>query len=633
MSFLFPWFLLGGLAAAVPILLHFVARDRAPRLAFSDVRFLERAFVRRDRRRRLRELLLLVLRIAALLLLAVAFARPYLHTAGDVQRITVFAVDRSLSLSAPGRMALARQRALEVLTAAPTDEPVAVVAFDDAAEVVAEAAVDRPLARTAIEGIVPTTGGTRYAAGLAAAVELLDGRAGRIVVVTDLQAAGWTDGARTTVPEHVDVEVVAVPPVERNLAVTAAGADAADLVAVLLNTGSGPVETEATLSLDGREVARRRVTLPPGAVDVRWDLPATRARVAAVRVADGDGYRWDDTRYVLLGPATPTVVQVVANSGTLDAEAFHLAQALGVAPESRPFDIRPLTPAALAAPSASDWQADVVIVLGTDGLTRPGRARVAAFIASGGGLLLAVGPGVDPRLVRDLFGESVALEVEVPAGIAPPTATRRFVAADPRHPVFRPFGAGVAMLGQARFAGTARVNFAGPEAAAPAAAGSPHVLARFDHGDPALIEYRRGTGRALVLASDLSLDWNDLPRHPGFVPFLQEMVRYLAGPGELPPDVLPADVPPGVPRVPGAATDPASGRRITVNVDPRESEPRPLTPDGFLAPVGVAPVGAPVSSPVVGGAPRAAEQSLWWYVVLAVAVVLVGEAWLARTMA
>ena len=62
MSFLFPAFLLGGLAAAVPILLHFFARDRAPRLPFSDVRFLERAFVRRDRRRRLRELLLLALR-------------------------------------------------------------------------------------------------------------------------------------------------------------------------------------------------------------------------------------------------------------------------------------------------------------------------------------------------------------------------------------------------------------------------------------------------------------------------------------------------------------------------------------------------------------------------------------------
>ena len=198
------------------------------------------------------------------------------------------------------------------------------------------------------------------------------GRDGSSSSPTCRRPAGPTARERT-VPEHVDVEVVAVPPVERNLAVTAAGADAADLVAVLLNTGSGPVETEATLSLDGREVARRRVTLPPGAVDVRWDLPATRARVAAVRVADGDGYRWDDTRYVLLGPATPTVVQVVANSGTLDAEAFHLAQALGVAPESRPFDIRPLTPAALAAPSASDWQADVVIVLGTDGLTRPGR--------------------------------------------------------------------------------------------------------------------------------------------------------------------------------------------------------------------------------------------------------------------
>lgn len=100
MSFLFPVFLLGGLAAAVPILLHFFARDRAPRLPFSDVRFLERASVRRTRRRRPRDLLLLALRVAALLLLAVAFARPFVDAAGGARRTTVVAVDRSLSLSA-----------------------------------------------------------------------------------------------------------------------------------------------------------------------------------------------------------------------------------------------------------------------------------------------------------------------------------------------------------------------------------------------------------------------------------------------------------------------------------------------------------------------------------------------------
>ena len=633
MTFLFPAFLFGALAAAVPILLHFFARDRAPRLPFSDVRFLERAFVRHDRRRRLRELLLLALRVAALLLLAVAFARPFLDAAGRGRRITVLVVDRSLSLSAPGQMALARERAREAIASTSPDEPIAVVAFDDRAAVLQPPAIGRPLVRAALGRIEPTIGATRHAAGLAAAVELLDGRSGRVVVVTDLQASGWPDDARVAIPEGVSVEVAAVAPVERNLAVTAAGADAEELAVTILNTGPAPAETEVTLDVDGREVARRPVTLLPGGNEVRWELPATEAQVATVSVTDRYGYRWDDTRYALLDRARAAGVLVVVNGGTLDAEAFYLAQALAVAPASRPFEVTPVAAGALPALLSSAWEAgDVIVVIGTDGLSRSGRARIAAFVENGGGLLLATGPGIDPRLVRDLLGESVALGVEMPEETAP-DAVHRLAVTDPRHPVFRPFGDLVATLGQVRFTGTTRILPSGP-ADVPAGAGSPpRVLARFDQGDPALIEYDRGVGRALVLASDLGLAWNDFPRRPGFVPFVQEVVRYLAGPARVPRDLLPSEVPGGIPRSPGVATDPASGRRVAVNVDSRESEPRPLTPDGFLARLGVMPAGGSGAPPIADGAAREAEQSLWWYVVLAVAVVLVGEAWLGRTMA
>lgn len=154
MSFLFPGFLLAALAAAAPILLHFFARDRAPRLPFSDVRFLERAFARRRSRRRLRELLLLVLRVAALLLLAAAFARPFLADSGRARRVTVVAVDRSLSLSAPGQMARVRERALQAVDAAPADEWLAVVAFDDAAEVAARPAPGARRARKDRKSVV-----------------------------------------------------------------------------------------------------------------------------------------------------------------------------------------------------------------------------------------------------------------------------------------------------------------------------------------------------------------------------------------------------------------------------------------------------------------------------------------------
>ena len=84
MSFLFPAFLAGAAAVAVPILLHLLRRDAAARQPFSDIRLLRR--MPAARRRRLRDRLLLVLRVSALLLLALAFARPYLGADGGGSR-------------------------------------------------------------------------------------------------------------------------------------------------------------------------------------------------------------------------------------------------------------------------------------------------------------------------------------------------------------------------------------------------------------------------------------------------------------------------------------------------------------------------------------------------------------------
>ena len=77
MAFLSPLFLFGALAVALPIALHLLKRDPETRVRFSAVHMLRHAPVEHSSRRRLRELILLALRVAALLLLAFAFARPF----------------------------------------------------------------------------------------------------------------------------------------------------------------------------------------------------------------------------------------------------------------------------------------------------------------------------------------------------------------------------------------------------------------------------------------------------------------------------------------------------------------------------------------------------------------------------
>src|SRR6185295_7514685 len=103
-SFLSPLFLIGSLAAAVPIVLHLLRREPEPRVKFAAVRLLRGAPVEYTDRRRIRELLLLALRVSALVLLALAFARPFLASATAVQSgaATIVVLDTSYSMSAPG---------------------------------------------------------------------------------------------------------------------------------------------------------------------------------------------------------------------------------------------------------------------------------------------------------------------------------------------------------------------------------------------------------------------------------------------------------------------------------------------------------------------------------------------------
>src|SRR5687767_12792650 len=105
MSFLYPLFLLGALAIAIPIALHLFRRKTEIVVDFPAVQLLQRVPVEQQRRRRLRELILLALRVSALVLLALAFARPYLEDATAAVRapVSVIALDTSLSLSAPGQ--------------------------------------------------------------------------------------------------------------------------------------------------------------------------------------------------------------------------------------------------------------------------------------------------------------------------------------------------------------------------------------------------------------------------------------------------------------------------------------------------------------------------------------------------
>src|SRR5436190_12186311 len=79
MGVLAPLYLAGLAALSLPLILHLIRRTPRGRREFSSLMFLMPSPPRLTRRSRLDQILLLLLRLAALALLAFAFARPFLR--------------------------------------------------------------------------------------------------------------------------------------------------------------------------------------------------------------------------------------------------------------------------------------------------------------------------------------------------------------------------------------------------------------------------------------------------------------------------------------------------------------------------------------------------------------------------
>jgi hypothetical protein len=620
-SFLAPLFLLGMAAAAVPIALHLLKRRPETRVKFPAVRLLRNAPVERTSRRRLRELWLLALRVAALVLLSLAFARPFFAgaTVTDASGITMIALDTSLSMSAPGQFERARQLAREAIDAAPASHLVGVVTFGSGTDVLAPPSADRGMAASAVDRARAGTGRARYRQAVAAALAGIEAQTaeGAIVVVTDLQASGWGEGDQVTVPASVTVRVADVGAPPPNAAVIAARATSGSVVATVRNAAPESRSIVVRMTVDGRPAGRATTRVEAnGTADVT--LPAPGGREAVVEVDDETGVAGDNRQYVILSDRADSIA-VVTSTPSLAREGFFVQQALlASAPGATAPSIE-----GVAATDLAQWDAArlgrhaAVIVLSTRGLDRRGRDLLEGFLARGGGLMLAAGPDVDADVARDLLGGVLTMAVSTRESSA---SDRRLVPADLRHPVFRAFEGSRATLGSVVFDRIATLGGDGCD-----------TLARFTTGEPALVECVRGQGRVLVFASDLGRAWNDFPRHATFVAFLHEAVSHLAGSRRVTSGFLVDDRPAGVPAEPGFATLPAAvpgggDQRVTVNVDPDETVAARLTPDTFAAAIFQGSGSAELAG-AGDGARQEAGQQVWWYLVLAMFLVLAAEGW------
>jgi hypothetical protein len=540
MSFLAPLFLLGLAALAVPVLIHLTQRERKVVVEFPSLMFLRKIPYESVKRRRIRDWFLLALRLAALALIVAAFARPFLRgstlaAAVGGARDVVLLVDRSYSMGFADTWARAQRAAIQAIGDTTPADRMSLVFFADAAEVAVRSTPDRARVEAAINAATPGPGATLFGPALKLAASLLaESNLPRkqAVLVSDFQRAGWQPDDTLRLPGGATLTVVDVPPADEvNLAVTPVtlkrepfqGQDRIQVTAGLLNRGAAARQgVPLQLEIEGREVQTLRTDVAPHAsatvsfAPVALTSPHTRA---AVRLGSGvkDALARDDAFYFVLSPATPVSVLTLVPGGRADS-LLYLSRALAIGETPR---FEPSTQG-VDALGAEELRRARLVIVHDAGVSEPLAARLMAFVEGGGGLLIAAGPrGSWPSPRRAWLPAALENPVDRTRGPA-----AKLSAIDFGHAVFEPFRA-------PRSGDFTTANFYRYRALTVAKDAT--VLARFDTGEPALVERAAGRGRAIVFASSFDLAWNDLALKPVFLPFVHQLARHLSGYREQPP--------------------------------------------------------------------------------------------------
>ena len=178
MSFLTPLFLVGLAGLAIPVILHLIQKERKNVVQFPSLMFLRRIPYQSVRRRRIRHWLLLFMRLAALALIVLAFARPFLRrteiaAGGSGAREVVILLDRSYSMGYGGKWAQALAAAERAINGLAPADRASIVLFSSNTEVALRSAADRGRLLAAVSGLKPGDGATRFGPALKLAGSIL----------------------------------------------------------------------------------------------------------------------------------------------------------------------------------------------------------------------------------------------------------------------------------------------------------------------------------------------------------------------------------------------------------------------------------------------------------------------------
>src|SRR5271165_4816029 len=158
MGFLAPWFLAGIAAVGLPFWIHLLRQYRSTPQPFSSLMFFERRIQSSIKHRRLRYIMLLSLRVLLLLLIALAFANPFVNRSGTASTgkpNLVLVIDDSFSMRYSNHFPRAKQDALNVASTLTPGQKAQLLGLDSQVHFLTQLVDDPGQVKSAITALQP----------------------------------------------------------------------------------------------------------------------------------------------------------------------------------------------------------------------------------------------------------------------------------------------------------------------------------------------------------------------------------------------------------------------------------------------------------------------------------------------
>jgi aerotolerance regulator-like protein/VWA domain-containing protein len=535
MGLLSPWFLAGVLAVGVPIWVHLIRREQALRVPFSSLMFLRRVPIKSVYQRHLKYLLLLAMRALVILLIALAFARPYIPgsmlpaaAAGRQKRLAII-LDNSMSMQVGDRWQRALSAAREAVRGLGEADQGQILTFSADFEIQNLPTSDRAALLATLDHFKPSASTTSYEHAFRALERVVEDsdRPVAALLITDMQKSGLgAAGQSLTVPPVSEFKAIDVSSGETpNWAVQDVRAlpriyqsrYPEHLVAQVRGFGTEAATREVVFSLTGKVIQRKTVTVPAsGTATVEFDgfdVPQGSNR-GEIRITPADALPGDDSYQFTLERREPYRLLFLRESGD-DAELYYVRSALGAESDS-PWVLDARTPTEAAGLSLSNDAA--AILSNVDRVPNELAGELRKLLERGGGLVITSGNRFPARALEEQLKDFwPARSVEKRMLTRDNDRLVLLGDFDKDHPIFREMeDSGSQSLRAVESYAYIKLQ---PEN---------KILMRFANGDPALVERLFDSGRVLLFASSFDNIWSDFPLHPVFIPLVHQLVRYAA---------------------------------------------------------------------------------------------------------